>query len=79
MSVFQLSFYYTDGSCVTTGKKRFEELNEVGKYWSSAVVRMLAIVTIFGATTSTLLDLVFQVRVAEHLVLRPSRLTSWGH
>jgi ATP/ADP translocase len=69
---------HRDGSCVTTGKKRFEELNEVGKHWSSAVVRMLTTVTILGATTSTLLDLVFRVRVAEHFGSQAGRIHFLG-
>jgi hypothetical protein len=69
---------HRDGSCVATGKKRFEELNEVGKHWSSAVVRTLAIVTIVGATTSTLLDLVFRVRVAEHFSSQAQRIEFLG-
>jgi hypothetical protein len=69
---------HRDGSCVTTGKKRFEDLNEVGKHWSSAVVRMLAIVTILGATMSTLLDLVFRVRVAEHFTSQAERIHFLG-
>ena len=69
---------HRDGSCVATGKKRFKELNEVGKHWSSAVVRMLAIVTILGATTSTLLDLVFRVRVAEYFSSQAQRIEFLG-
>ena len=73
-----LLLLHRDGSCVTSGKKRFEELNEVGKHWSSAVVRMLAIVTILGATTSTLLDLVFRVRVAGHFTSQDQRIHFMG-
>ena len=69
---------HRDGSCVPTGKKRFEELNEVGKHWSSAVVRVLAIVTILGATTSTLLDFAFRVRVAEHFSSQVDRIHFLG-
>ena len=76
--VSALLLLHRDGSCVATGKKRFEELNEVGKHWSSAVVRMLAIVTILGATTSTLLDLVFRVRVAEHFSSQAQRIHFLG-
>ena len=80
MDLFVSAFLllHRDGSCVATGKKRFEELNEVGKHWSSAVVRMLAIVTILGATTSTLLDLVFRVRVAEHFSSQSQRIEFLG-
>jgi len=69
---------HRDGSCVASGKKRFEELNEAGKHWSSAAVRMLIIVTVLGATTSTLLDLVFRVRVAEHYASQPERIHFLG-
>ena len=69
---------HRDGSCVTSGKKKFEELNEVGKHWSSAVVRMLAIVTIVGAIASTLLDLVFRVRVAQHFTSQDQRIHFMG-
>ena len=69
---------HRDGSCVPTGKKRFQELNEVGKHWSSAVVRVLAIVTILGATTSTLLDFVFRVRIAEHFSSQVERIHFLG-
>jgi hypothetical protein len=77
--VASLLLFHKDGSCISTGKKKFEELNEVRRNWSSAIVRMLAIVTILGASTSTLLDLVFRVRVAEHFTSRPSGSTSWDH
>jgi ATP/ADP translocase len=60
------------------GKKRFDELNEVGKHWSSAVVRMLTIVTILGAATSTLLDLAFRVRVAENFSSQAERINFLG-
>ena len=69
---------HRDGSCVASGKKRFEELNEVGKHWSSSVVRALVIVTILGATTSTLLDFVFRVRVAEHFISQSERIHFLG-
>ena len=69
---------HRDGSCVTSGKKKFEELNEVGKHWSSAVVRMLAIVTIVGAIASTLLDLMFRVRVAQHFTSQDQRIHFMG-
>jgi ATP/ADP translocase len=39
---------------------------------------MLAIVTILGATTSTLLDLVFRVRVAEHFSSQAQRIHFLG-
>jgi len=76
--VFSLLLFHKDGSCIFAGKKRFEELNEVRRNWSSAVVRMLAIVTILGASTSTLLDLVFRVRVAEHFTSQIQRIHFMG-
>jgi hypothetical protein len=76
--VSSLLLLHRDGSCVMGSKNKFEELNQVGKHWSSAVVRMLAIVTILGATTSTLLDLVFRVRVAEHFTSQAQRIHFLG-
>jgi hypothetical protein len=73
-----LLLFHKDGSCIPVGKKKFEELNEVRRNWSSAVVRMLAIVTILGASTSTLLDLVFRVRVAEHFTSQAQRVHFTG-
>jgi hypothetical protein len=68
-----LLLYHRDGSCISAGKKRFEELNQIRRNWTSAVVRMLAIVTSLGASASTLLDLVFRVRVAEHYTSQVQR------
>jgi hypothetical protein len=76
--VFSLLLFHKDGSCIFAGKKKFEELTEVRRNWSSAVVRMLAIVTILGASTSTLLDLVFRVRVAEHFTSQIQRIHFMG-
>jgi hypothetical protein len=76
--VSSLLLFHKDGSCISAGKKKFGELNEVRRHWSSAVVRMLAIVTILGASTSTLLDLVFRVRVAEHFTSQAQRIHFMG-
>ena len=76
--VSSLLLFHKDGSCVSAGKKRFRELNEVRRNWTSAVVRMLAIVTILGASASTLLDLVFRVRVAEHFTSQAQRIHFMG-
>jgi ATP/ADP translocase len=76
--VASLLLFHKDGSCIHAGKKKFEELNKVRRNWSSAVVRMLAIVTILGASTSTLLDLIFRVRVAEHFTSQDQRIHFMG-
>jgi ATP/ADP translocase len=76
--VSSLLLLHKDGSCIPAGKRKFEELNEVRRNWSSAVVRMLAIVTILGASTSTLLDLVFRVRVADHFTSQAGRIHFMG-
>jgi ATP/ADP translocase len=76
--VSSLLLFHRDGSCIPSGKKRFEELNQVGQNWTSAVVRMLAIVTILGASASTLLDLVFRVRVAEQYTTQAQRIHFMG-
>ena len=76
--VASLLLFHKDGSCISTGKKKFEELNEMRWNWSNAVVQMLAIVTILGASTSTLLDLVFRVRVAEHFTSQAERIHFMG-
>jgi hypothetical protein len=76
--VASLLLFHQDGSCIFGGKKKFEELNEVRRNWSSAAVRMLAIVTVLGASTSTLLDLVFRVRVAEHFTSQAERIHFMG-
>ena len=76
--VSSLLLFHRDGSCISAGKKKFEELNQVRRNWTSAVVRMLAIVTILGASASTLLDLVFRVRVAEHFTSQAERIHFMG-
>jgi hypothetical protein len=76
--VSSLLLFHRDGSCISAGKKKFEELNQVRRHWTSAVVRMLAIVTILGASASTLLDLVFRVRVAEHFTSQAERIHFMG-
>jgi hypothetical protein len=76
--VSSLLLFHRDGSCVSAGNKKFEELNQVRRNWTSAVVRMLAIVTILGASASTLLDLVFRVRVAEHYTSQAQRIHFMG-
>jgi hypothetical protein len=73
-----LLLFHRDGSCVSSGGKKFEELNQVRRNWTSAVVRMLAIVTILGASASTLLDLVFRVMVAEHFTSQAERIHFMG-
>jgi len=76
--VSSLLLFHRDGSCIPTDKKKFEELNQVRRNWTSAVVRMLAIVTILGASASTLLDLVFRVRVAEQYSTQGQRIHFMG-
>jgi hypothetical protein len=76
--VSSLLLFHRDGSCIPAGKKKFEELSQVRRNWTSAVVRMLAIVTILGASASTLLDLVFRVRVAEHFTSQAERIHFMG-
>jgi ATP/ADP translocase len=76
--VSSLLLFHKDGSCIFAGKKKLEELNQVRRNWTSAVVRMLAIVTILGASASTLLDLVFRVRVAEHFTSQAQRIHFMG-
>ena len=76
--VASLLLFHKDGSCIHSGGKKFEELKQVRRNWSSAVVRMLAIVTILGASTSTLLDLVFRVRVADHFTSQIQRVHFMG-
>jgi ATP/ADP translocase len=73
-----LLLFHKDGSCIFGGRKKFEQLKEVRRNWSSAVVRMLAVVTILGAATSTLLDLAFRVRVAEHFASQAQRIHFMG-
>jgi hypothetical protein len=76
--VSSLLLFHRDGSCISAGKKKFEELNQVRRNWTNAVVRMLAIVTILGASASTLLDLVFRVRVADHYTSQAQRIHFMG-
>ena len=78
VGVSSLLLFHRDGSCISAGRKKFEELNQVRRNWTSAVVRMLAIVTILGASASTLLDLVFRVRVAEHYTSQAQRIHFMG-
>jgi hypothetical protein len=76
--VSSLLLFHRDGSCISGGNKKFEELNQVRRNWTTAVVRMLAIVTILGASASTLLDLVFRVRVVEHYTSQAQRIHFMG-
>jgi ATP/ADP translocase len=73
-----LLLFHRDGSCVSRGRKMLQELSGVGQNWSSAVVRMLAVVTVLGAATSTLLDLAFRVRVAQHFSSEAQRIHFMG-
>jgi hypothetical protein len=76
--VSSLLLFHRDGSCIPAGKKKFEELNQVRRNWTSAVVRMLVVVTILGASASTLLDLVFRVRVAQQYTSQAQRIHFMG-
>ena len=76
--VSSLLLFHRDGSCLSAGTKKFEERNQVRRNWTSAVVRMLTIVTVLGASASTLLDLVFRVRVAEHYTSQAQRIHFMG-
>ncbi|HTF62857.1 MAG TPA: hypothetical protein VK638_09110 [Edaphobacter sp.] len=76
--VSALLLFHRDGSCIPTGKNKFEVFNEVGKHWSTAVVRMLVVVTVVGAAASTLLDLIFRARVAEHYTSQLQRIHFMG-
>ena len=73
-----LLLFHRDGSCVFRGRTRFREFSGVRQNWSSAVVRMLAVVTLLGAATSSLLDLVFRVRVADHFNSQAQRIHFMG-
>jgi hypothetical protein len=76
--VSYLLLFHKDGSCVFRGRTRFREFSGVRQNWSSAVVRMLAVVTLLGAATSTLLDLAFRVRVADHFSSQAQRIHFMG-
>ncbi len=76
--VSSLLLFHRDGSCVFRGRARFREFSGVRQNWSSAVVRMLAVVTLLGAATSSLLDLVFRVRVADHFSSQAQRIHFMG-
>jgi ATP/ADP translocase len=54
------------------------EVEKALKHWTSAVVRTLAVVTILGASASTLMDLVFRVAVANHFASQTARLHFLG-
>jgi len=60
VAVSVLLLFHKDGSCMFVVRHKADGDNEAQKHWSSAVVRMLIIVTIVGASASTLLDLVFR-------------------
>ena len=47
--VSSLLLFHRDGSCVFRGRARFREFSGVRQNWSSAVVRMLAVVTLLGS------------------------------
>jgi hypothetical protein len=76
--VWLFLLFHRDGSCLPSQKKKFQEFSDVRNHWSSAVVRMLAVVTVLGAATSTLVDLVFRVRVAEHFTSQAQRIHFMG-
>ncbi|QEE28907.1 hypothetical protein FTW19_13415 [Terriglobus albidus] len=73
-----LLLFHRDGSCMFVVKHKAGEQNADRKHWSSAIARMLVIFTIVGASTSTLLDLVFRVRVAEHYNSQAARIHFMG-
>jgi len=78
LGVFVLLLGHIDGSCRHSGKKQFDEFAKAGSHWSSGVARTLAIVTVLGAATSTLLDLIFRVNVAQHFTTQSARVQFMG-
>ena len=78
ISVSVLLLFHRDGSCRFYAEHKADEQNATRRHWSNAVVRMLVIVTIVGASASTLLDLIFRVRVAEHYSSQAQRIHFMG-
>lgn len=78
ISVSVLLLFHRDGSCRFAAKHKAYEQNATRKHWSSVIVRMLVIVTIVGASASTLLDLIFRVRMAEHYSSQAQRIHFMG-
>jgi ATP/ADP translocase len=78
ISVSVLLLFHRDGSCRFAAKHKAYEQNATREHWSSVVVRMLVIVTIVGASASTLLDLIFRVRVAGHYSSQAQRIHFMG-
>jgi ATP/ADP translocase len=70
--------FYRDSYCVPRERVDRQELSLKHRKLSSAAVKILAVVTIIAATTSTLLDLVFRVVIAKHYTDQAARLEFLG-
>src|SRR5262249_15064559 len=74
--VITLLFHRT-GDCVHRQGFRFQDLQE-RMYLPNKLLRKFAVLVVVAALTSTLLDLMFRIRVAEYYVLQSDRLHFLG-
>jgi ATP/ADP translocase len=76
ISVVALAFHNNE-ECVTRRGFPFRDLqNRV--HLSNRLLRKFAVLTVVAAATSTLLDLMFRIRVAQHFLFQPERLHFLG-
>jgi hypothetical protein len=70
--------FYSDGECVQRKESPLKVLAKGRKHWANSLVLTLVAVTVIGAAASTLLDLVFRVKVAEQYTDQSARLDFLG-
>ncbi len=72
-----LLLFYGDSHCAPF-RNLSTVLSRAGSHWAHHLVRSLSAVTIVAAATSTLLDLLFRVSVAQHYTTAADRLRFLG-
>ncbi len=77
ISAAAILLFYQDLHC-TAVQDVTQVISNAGRHWAHHLVRSLSVVTIIAAATSTLLDLLFRVGVAEHYSNATDRLRFLG-
>ena len=70
--------FYTTDYCITGQRSAIQDLLRTAAQLTKSLVRKFAVLTVVAATASTLLDLMFRVRVAEHYLNQSGRLHFLG-
>jgi len=70
--------FYSNDYCLSRQRSVMQDVLQSAVQLSNSWVRKFALLTVVGATASTLLDLMFRIRVAEHYVHQSDRLHFLG-